>query len=151
MFSINIKKNSCGTKYINTGVKTGIGPNSNLVFSKGVFYTNSPLKTVPNLSCIINSTKEKLTYDIYDAARNNPIPIPFCSGKPFIIQINTSNISSGSTANNQFQLPMISTGKYNFIVEWGDGNNRFINSYNNVTHTYSSPGIYTIYIYTEIL
>jgi surface protein len=37
---------------------------------------------------------------------------------------------------------MISTGSYNFIVNWGDGT--FGGS---STHTYASPGIYTITIY----
>ncbi len=150
MFSINNKKNSCRTKYINTGVKTGFGPTS-LVFSKEQVYSNSPIKIVPNLACIINSTKEKLTYDIYDSARNKaipipPIPIPFCEGTPFIAQINTNNTSIGSSSSTQFMLPLVSSGTYNFIIDWGDGSSNKIYGYQNVTHMYSLAGIYTITI-----
>ena len=148
MFSINNPKNSCKTKTVKTSVQTGIGPGSNLFFSNGVLQSNCSNQSVPNLECIINSTKEKLTYDIYDPARNKPIPPPPCSGLPFIIQINTNNTSAGSTSNNQFKIPMVFSGKYNFIIYWGDSSISAINSYTsgNSTHTYASPGIYTIII-----
>jgi surface protein len=149
MFSIK-DNTKCKTKSIKTAVQTGIGINSNLFFSNGIVYVNSSNQSAPNLSCIINSTKEKLTYDSYDPSRNGPPPPPPpCSGLPFIIQINTNNISSGSTANNQFKLPMISTGSYNFRVEWGDSTYSVVGTYGNVTHTYSSPGTYNISIYGE--
>ena len=152
MFTIR-NNNKCKTKSIKTAVQTGIGINSNLFFSNGVVQTNSSNQSVPNLSCIINSTKEKLTYDLYDAARNIPTPIPppipFCIGTPFIIQINTNNTSVGSSSNNQFMLPLVSTGVYNFIIDWGDGsstNKIYSYGYQNVTHTYSLVGIYTVTI-----
>ena len=120
-----------------------------IFFSLTELYVNSSNQSVPNLSCIINSTKEKLINDPYDSGRNKPLPPPFvppCSGLPFIIQINTNNTSSGSTANNQFKLPMVPTGNYYFIVDWGDSQITKMKGYSNVTHTYASPGIYTITI-----
>lgn len=49
-------------------------------------------------------------------------------------------------------LPLTSTGTYNFVVNWGDGNTDTITSYSQpeVTHNYSSGGIYTITISGQI-
>jgi surface protein len=46
------------------------------------------------------------------------------------------------------KLPLISTGTYNFVVNWGDGNSDTINTWNQAqtTHTYASSGDYTITI-----
>jgi surface protein len=145
MFSIK-NSTACKVRLIKTAVQTGIGPGSNLFFSNGIVYVNSSNQSVPNLSCIINSTKEKLINDPYDSGRNKPLPTPPCPGSSFIIQINTNNISSGSTANNQFKLPMISNGNYNFTINWGDSVIQKFNGYSNITHTYSSPGTYIIAI-----
>ena len=32
---------------------------------------------------------------------------------------NTSNTSTGSSTATQIKLPLISTGTYNFVVDWG--------------------------------
>jgi hypothetical protein len=50
------------------------------------------------------------------------------------------------SASDTFVLPLNSVGIYNFEVDWGDGTTDTITSYNQaeVTHTYSSAGIYTI-------
>lgn len=55
---------------------------------------------------------------------------------------------SGSSGNNQIRLPLESSGTYNFIVNWGDGTNNSIISWNQAerTHTYASEGVYTINI-----
>ena len=45
-------------------------------------------------------------------------PIPFCDGTSFISQINTNNTSVGSSSNNRFMLPLVSSGLYNFIIDW---------------------------------
>lgn len=74
-------------------------------------------------------------------------------GIGFISIWNTSIISIGSSANNQIKLPLQSTGTYNFLVEWGDTNSSIVTAYNDtsVTHTYTSPGIYTINITGQII
>lgn len=55
---------------------------------------------------------------------------------------------SGRGGNNQIRLPLESSGTYNFIVNWGDGTNSSITSWNQAerTHTYASEGVYTINI-----
>ena len=54
----------------------------------------------------------------------------------------------GSSDSNQVQLPLELTGTYDFKVDWGDENITTIKIWNeaNVTHTYSSEGVYTINI-----
>lgn len=61
----------------------------------------------------------------------------------------TDNV--GDTAINQIILPTASTGTYDFDVDWGDGNNDTITSWNQaeVTHTYSVAGNYTVKIYRQ--
>lgn len=56
--------------------------------------------------------------------------------------------NTGTSANNQITLPLVSGGNYNFLVDWGDGSTHTITSWNdaNKTHTYSTPGIYTVTI-----
>lgn len=53
-----------------------------------------------------------------------------------------------SSANNQYTLPTISGGTYNFEVSWGDGTTSSIDSWDHadVVHTYPSPGVYDISI-----
>lgn len=72
-------------------------------------------------------------------------------GVPFVSIWNTANISGGSSASNQVALPLFSSGSYNFIVDWGDGNTDTITAWNQaeVTHTYTTAGIYTISIEGE--
>ena len=57
---------------------------------------------------------------------------------PFISTWKTDNTSSGSSTATQVKLPLISTGSYNFVVEWGDSTTSTITAYNQaaVTHTY---------------
>lgn len=66
----------------------------------------------------------------------------------FISTWRTTNTSSGSSASNQVKLPLIDVGTYNFVVNWGDGNQDTITSWNQAetTHTYTSTGDYVITI-----
>jgi surface protein len=66
----------------------------------------------------------------------------------FEFTINTNNTSTGSTANNQFKLPLISSLPLNAVVDWGDSTTDTITVWNQAqtTHTYSSAGTYTIKI-----
>ncbi len=56
--------------------------------------------------------------------------------------------NTGTSANNQITLPLVSGGNYNFLVDWGDGSTNTITSWNdaNKTHTYTTPGVYTVTI-----
>jgi len=60
----------------------------------------------------------------------------------------TTKTSTGSSNNDQVKLPLISSGNYNFIVDWGDGTNDTITIWNQpeVTHTYASQGVFTLNI-----
>jgi titin len=66
----------------------------------------------------------------------------------FISRWKTDNTSSGSSSSNQVKLPLVSSGTYNFFVQWGDGTSDTITAWNQaaVTHTYASAGTYTITI-----
>ena len=67
----------------------------------------------------------------------------------FEFQVDTSLTETGSTANNQYRLPLMSTGTYNFYVSWGDGTvGDQITSWNQseATHTYATSGTYFIQI-----
>lgn len=69
--------------------------------------------------------------------------------KYFQATIKTDNLSTGSSTDHQFKLPLESSGTYNFVVDWGDGSKNTINVWNQaeVTHTYSAIGTYPIKIY----
>lgn len=66
----------------------------------------------------------------------------------FQFTIQTDNLSVGSTALKQFQLPLVSGGTYNMIVSWGDGFLDTITAFNDpaTLHTYSSDGTYEVNI-----
>lgn len=61
---------------------------------------------------------------------------------PFITTWKTDN--PGTTNDNQIRIPTSGTG-YNYKVDWGDGNTD-VGIKGDITHTYMSPGIYTVSI-----
>ncbi|MCT4560803.1 MAG: BspA family leucine-rich repeat surface protein [Crocinitomicaceae bacterium] len=70
----------------------------------------------------------------------------------FIIRIETSNTSAGSSAANQFKLPVYNGGsaQTRLHVQWGDGNHSYFNSLTEAlsyTHTYQSGGAYEVKIW----
>ena len=75
-------------------------------------------------------------------------------GKPpvgFISTWNTSimtNAQPSTSPNDSIVLPLHSDGYYDFTVNWGDGSEDHITAYDQseVTHQYSSTGIYNISI-----
>ena len=64
----------------------------------------------------------------------------------FISTWDTSITNGSSSASNQIQLPLYNLGDYNFTVDWGDGTQDTITSWNQpeTLHTYSVAGVYTI-------
>lgn len=56
--------------------------------------------------------------------------------------------NAGVTDNTSIRLPLIPSGTYDFLVQWGDGTSNIINNYadSNITHSYPSPGTYTVRI-----
>ncbi|WP_299557240.1 BspA family leucine-rich repeat surface protein [Seonamhaeicola sp.] len=68
--------------------------------------------------------------------------------RPFITKWKTDN--PGSTNNNQVRFPAPNGGTYvyNYNIDWGDGTSEF-GLQTSVTHTYASPGTYTIKVSGE--
>jgi surface protein len=66
----------------------------------------------------------------------------------FVSTWNPSLTSTGSSTATQVKLPLVSTGTYNFSVNWGDGTTDTITTWNQaqVTHTYSTSKLYQITI-----
>ncbi|MDY0781026.1 PKD domain-containing protein, partial [Tenacibaculum sp. IB213877] len=60
----------------------------------------------------------------------------------FITTWKTDN--PGTSANNQITIP-IGFGSFNYNIDWGDGTTD-TNLTNSATHTYATPGIYTVKI-----
>ena len=83
----------------------------------------------------------------------NPFKINTVSTTSFISRWDTTKTSFGSSGSNQVTLPLESRGDYNFKIDWGDGGENAITSYNQqeVRHTYSSNGIYTLNITGTII
>ncbi len=71
----------------------------------------------------------------------------FCgSQNSFEFTVKTDN--AGSSANNQFKLPLVNSGIVDFSVEWGDGSRDIITIWNQteILHTYASVGTYAVVI-----
>ena len=66
------------------------------------------------------------------AYQSSRLKIP---AKPFISTWNTATTYTGSTANNQIRLPLISTGTYKFTVNWGDSTSDNITTWNQAETT----------------
>ncbi|MEP4883045.1 PKD domain-containing protein, partial [Maribacter dokdonensis] len=59
---------------------------------------------------------------------------------------NTNNTETGSSANNEVTIPTNPAHTtYNYNVDWGDGSSD-TGITGTITHTYASPGTYTISI-----
>lgn len=76
------------------------------------------------------------------------LPANATASTDFISVWDTRNTSTGSSDANSLALPLRSDGLYNFTVNWGDNSSSTITAYNDsaVTHTYATPGTYTITI-----
>lgn len=70
----------------------------------------------------------------------------------FVSTWDTRNTSSGSSDANSVTLPLVSDGHYNFTVNWGDDSTDTITAWdsNLATHSYLTPGRYTITISGQI-
>jgi surface protein len=93
--------------------------------------------------------RDERTINITLAAPLSPLTIRMSSTTSNIPFLSTWDTTKpGSSANNQIALPLLPDGTYNFTVQWGDGGNSTITSWNQLltNHTYSSPGIYKLNI-----
>jgi surface protein len=87
---------------------------------------------------------------ILGSGSNTPTPPPPTSAT---FQVDTTQTTVGSTANNVFKLPLTDNGVINFTIDWGDGNTDTITSYNQAetTHTYATSGVYEVAITSGVL
>lgn len=71
-----------------------------------------------------------------------PSPPPV-TGFKFEVSTNTRG---GASSADEFQLPLIASGNYNFEVDWGDSTTDTITTWNQAEtlHTYSAQGTYVI-------
>ncbi len=71
---------------------------------------------------------------------------------PMVFTVDTTQTSTGATGPNQFKLPLVPGGNYNFTVYWGDGTQDVITSSEDsrAIHTYPSNGTYTISVYGKL-
>ncbi|MFW9974170.1 MAG: BspA family leucine-rich repeat surface protein [Candidatus Thorarchaeota archaeon] len=70
------------------------------------------------------------------------------SAELFVSDWNTTRTTTDSSDSNQVRLPLEEGGTYHFLVDWGDGLSDMIDTWNQpeVTHSYTSAGVYTIRI-----
>jgi surface protein len=112
------------------------------------------------ISVVLFNSNMEFT-SIQDQAGIPDVPLMEWGGKAntaadpdaFISIWNTTLTSEGSSASNQVALPLEYNGTYDFTVAWGDGTNNTITIWNQAefTHTYNSPGTYTITISGTII
>jgi surface protein len=129
------------------GVFNGVTP---LVFTYQWLLNGSPISgatsntyTTENsgtLTCIVTTTN--------DFGSASSVSNSLTIDNSFEFTINTANLSTGSSNDNQFQLPLVSSLPLNAIVDWGDGNTDTITTFDQAEtlHTYASIGTYTIKI-----
>ncbi len=100
--------------------------------------------------------KDKNTWDYwqneynytFSTAGNGFVNVPWDGDNEFVSTWRTSNTSVSSSAADQIELPLVSTGTYSMTVDWGDGTSDTITTWNQPErrHTYSTPGDYTVTI-----
>lgn len=76
------------------------------------------------------------------------VPPANAAGTTFSSTWDTTKTSTGSSGSNQIKLPLIASGNYNFVVDWGDGSSNTITAWNqaDATHTYASSGVKSLSI-----
>jgi surface protein len=81
------------------------------------------------------------------AGATKPVTPVFVSHDPSTF-LSVWNTSAPFGLGDRITLPLISTGTYDFIVAWGDGNSSHITSWiqNEITHVYTVPGVYYVSI-----
>lgn len=67
---------------------------------------------------------------------------------PTYFHISIYTVDSGISDYNQFQLPLVSNGSIDFVIDWGDETQDTITTYDQseTLHTYSSEGQYSLKI-----
>jgi surface protein len=117
-----------------------------------VYTTTSVSVTLQSIQGVVNALNTlgigvfSYSGNIISVASNLYVYQNITFGLPFVSTWDTTITSGTSTANNQVQLPLVNVGNYNFLVDWGDGTQNIITSWNQpeILHTYATAGVYNI-------
>jgi surface protein len=102
--------------------------------------TPTPTPTVTNTPTITPTNTVTPTITV------TPTPAPDCDFTGIDVTPQTFiSVWVTSYPDEVIDLPYEITGTYDGIIDWGDGNTS-VNSFTNKSHTYSTPGTYTISI-----
>jgi len=102
-----------------------------------IYYTNLDYNIVSVIRCTFAPTPTNTPTNTLTPTPSPTPPPPFIS------------IWRTTTPNESITLPYFLGGNYSGTINWGDGNVSG-NSYANRTHTYSTPGDYTVTINGEL-
>ena len=105
----------------------------------------------------VSSYEVKMVCDLNGNLNTDLISVECLEGYPlnsaddvcedyFIFLWDTTKITDGSSGKKQIRLPLEDSGIYNFVVDWGDGNQETITSYHKAIHTYLEEGEYEVKI-----
>ena len=114
------------------GMLTPVGNYSGFTFAKNPNFDTS-------LDGEISSTHQ---YDAKGTGALSDISSFTINSRYFTFTIDTS--LSAFTSSNQFRIPLQTSGTYDIKILWGDDTEDSTTTAAPITHTYSSPGIYTI-------
>ncbi len=105
----------------------------------------------------IELPQENCNYEYRMDVSNLAVPVGACSSDyDFVMTVDTSINTGTNSGARRFELPLLFEGTYNFNVDWGDGNNDTITSFDPSptapqNHDYATDGVYTITIVGELL
>ena len=137
-----------GQSYVGiVSVSITYAPTSTLFYTTvTVPVTNQSIQGVVDALNTLNIGIFTLSGNIINVGSNTYIYQNITFGLPFVSTWDTTITYGSSTANNQVQLPLNPLGTYNFFIDWGDGTQNIITSWNQpeILHTYATAGIYTI-------
>jgi surface protein len=137
-----------GQSYVGiVSVSITYAPTSTLFYTTvSVPVTNQSIQGVVDALNTLNIGIFTLSGNIISVGSNTYVYQNITFGLPFVSSWDTTITSGTSTANNQVQLPLNVLGTYNFFIDWGDGTQNIITSWNQpeILHTYATAGIYTI-------
>ncbi|RNC88615.1 MAG: BspA family leucine-rich repeat surface protein [Allomuricauda sp.] len=94
-----------------------------------------------NEFCLSESARQSII-DTYNWTINDAGKAVDCQS-PFVTTWKTDN--PGASADNQITIPTFTGETYDYTVDWGDGTSD-TNVTGDITHTYTTPGIYTVSI-----
>lgn len=112
----------------------------------------TPMSYARNSLCSENS--DKYGYSIGGINLMQPLVAGYVERYAFNPEYsNFDMIIDTSLGTNSVSIPMVSTGTYNYYIDWGDGTNSAqITNYadQNATHTYTTSGEYTIKLHGDL-